>query len=75
MSHILNKKVFRKDELLNRYSMFASQVGQPMSERTLDKWRKDKGFPEPVVSRPRAIFLVSKVLEWEKEQGWSDFFE
>ncbi len=75
MSQYIDKKVFRKDELLVRYSMFSTKLGQPMSQRTLEKWRKNKGFPEPVVSRPRVIFLVTKVLEWEKKQGWSDIFE
>ncbi len=70
-----NKKVFRKSELLIRYSMFSVKVGEPLSERTLDGWRKKKGFPEPIVSRPRVIFLASNVIEWEKLQGWSTFLE
>jgi len=68
-------KVFRKDELLARYAMFSTEAGQPLSFRTLEKWRKEKGFPAAIVSRPRVIFLKSAVLDWEKEQGWDSFLE
>lgn len=68
-------KVFRKDELLGRYAMFATEAGQPLSERTLEKWRKERGFPKAIVSRPRVVFLKSSVLEWELKQGWDAFLE
>lgn len=68
-------KVFRKDELLGRYAMFSTEAGQPLSERTLEKWRKERGFPKPIVSRPRVVFLKSSVLEWELKQGWDVFLE
>lgn len=68
-------KVFRKDELLGRYAMFSTEAGQPLSERTLEKWRKERGFPKPIVSRPRVVFLKKSVLEWELAQGWDVFLE
>ncbi|WP_274882388.1 hypothetical protein [Vibrio harveyi] len=70
-----NNKVFRKDELLARYCMFSAESGKPITDRTLQKWRKEKGYPEPIASRPRVVFLREDVLAWELEKGWDSFLD
>ncbi|WJT09234.1 helix-turn-helix transcriptional regulator [Vibrio harveyi] len=72
---IENNKVFRKDQLLARYYMFSASSAKPITDRTIQKWRSEKGFPDPVCSRPRVVWLRSEVLAWEKQQGWDKFLE
>ena len=66
-----NNKVFRKDELLSRYYMFSADANKPLTDRTIQKWRAEKGFPDPVCSRPRVVYLRKDVMDWEREQGWT----
>lgn len=40
------------------------------TDRTLDRWLKDKslGFPRPTIIRNRRYFKETELIEWERAQ-------
>ena len=62
------------DTLLKRYRAFSTVDNQDLSKRAIYGWRKHKGFPDPVVQRPRLVWKFADVRAWELEQGW-DFLQ
>lgn len=67
-------KLITQTKLLERYSVFSRKENEPMSRPSLVRWRKDRGFPEPVLTSPRLHWRMADVLKWEEEQGYSELF-
>ncbi|EMW7171706.1 hypothetical protein K6U20_11960 [Vibrio fluvialis] len=56
--------------LLTRYTPLSADGDQPLSKRALHNWRKNKGFPDPIISSPSLVWSVEDVITWEKKQGY-----
>ena len=63
-------KLISQEKLLDRYKPFSKTDGKPMSKRALHKWRKDRGFPTPIIHSPRSHWKFTDVLDWEKQNGY-----
>ncbi|HIF6165097.1 MULTISPECIES: helix-turn-helix transcriptional regulator [Vibrio harveyi group] len=66
----MEEKLISIETLLKRYRVFAAKDGENFTKRGIYNWRKNKGFPEPVISSPRLVFKTEDVLAWEKKQGY-----
>ncbi len=65
------KKVICMSDLLKRYSIFSRSEGATQVSRTcIHKWRKRKGFPDPITNSPRSIWRMKDILAWEESQGY-----
>lgn len=58
------------ETLCVRYRPFAKKEGENFTKRGLWSWRKNRNFPQPVVSNPRLIWKLDDIKKWELEQGW-----
>ncbi len=68
-------KLISIESLMKRYRAFAAKDGEDFTKRGIYNWRKNRNFPEPVISTPRLIWRTADVLKWEKEQGYEDLFD
>ncbi len=65
------KKVICMSDLLKRYSLFSrSENATQISRGCIYKWRKTKGFPNPITNTPRSIWRMTDILAWEESQGY-----
>ncbi len=67
-------KLISQEKLLKRYAAFSRAENETMSRTALIRWRKQRGFPEPVIKSPRLHWRMADVLKWEEEQGYSGIF-
>ncbi|MGF1835848.1 hypothetical protein [Photobacterium sanguinicancri] len=63
-------KLISMDSLLVRYAPFAKKDGENFTKKGLYNWRKNRSYPEPVITTPRLVWRIADVVAWEIEQGY-----